>query len=53
MLIVAIPDLPGAPPLPGVSHEADLLQQLISDTQRPDGSAATHDDGHRAGLSPD
>jgi tetratricopeptide (TPR) repeat protein len=43
MLIVAVPDLPGAPPLPGVSHEADLLQQLIPDTQRLDGPAATHD----------
>jgi hypothetical protein len=37
MLVVAVPNAPHARPLPGVSREADLLQQLIPAIERLDG----------------
>ncbi|GGM94612.1 hypothetical protein GCM10011609_35120 [Lentzea pudingi] len=41
LLVVAVPDAPGVPPLPGVTCEADLLRQLVPGaTVLP---AATHD----------
>jgi CHAT domain-containing protein len=42
MLVVAIPDLPQAPPLPGVTHEADVLRGYVPDLQHLSGSDATN-----------
>ena len=41
VLVVSVPELPGTPPLPGVSREAATLQNLLPSAQRLDGPSAT------------
>lgn len=41
VLVVSVPDLPGTPPLPGVSLEAAMLQNLLPGAQLLDGPSAT------------
>ncbi|GAA2141443.1 CHAT domain-containing protein [Streptomyces synnematoformans] len=40
-LVVAVPDGPGAAPLPGVRHEAEAVAQLLGDAQVVEGPTAT------------